>query len=44
VWCAKFHPAPVEGELLFRQPSPTENAVRRECLKISDIQEEETEV
>ena len=22
----------VAGELLFRQPSPTENAVRRECL------------
>jgi putative transposase len=23
---------PVAGELLFRQPSPTENAIRRECL------------
>jgi hypothetical protein len=22
----------VAGELLFRQPSPNENAVRRECL------------
>jgi predicted Na+-dependent transporter len=34
----------VAGELLFRQLGPTENAIRRECLAISDIQEEETEV
>jgi BASS family bile acid:Na+ symporter len=35
---------PVAGELLFRQLGPTENAIRRECVSISDIQEEETEV
>ena len=33
---------PVAGELLFRQPSPTENDVN--AYEISDIQEEETEV
>jgi hypothetical protein len=26
-----MRPARVAGELLFRQPSPTENAIRREC-------------